>query len=83
MNPAALEFCRSAAKLWALPADVAAVVLWYNREIFAEHGVGPPATYAEFVATCEKLKAAGVTPLALGNSDCWPGAFYSTTATRP
>ncbi|MHC4252291.1 MAG: extracellular solute-binding protein [Planctomycetota bacterium] len=76
MNPAALEFCRSSKKLWALPADVAAVVFWYNRDLFAEHGVEPPETYAQLVAACEKLKGAGVTPLALGNSDSWPGAFY-------
>ncbi|MHC5058118.1 MAG: extracellular solute-binding protein [Planctomycetota bacterium] len=76
MNPAALEFCRSSRRLWALPADVAAVVFWYNRDIFAEHDVEPPGTYAQLVAACEKLKSAGVTPLALGNSDSWPGAFY-------
>ena len=76
MNPAAMEFCRSGVGLWALPADVAAVVFWYNRDIFAKHGVEPPGTYSEFVAACKKLKGAGVTPLSLGNSDCWPGAFY-------
>lgn len=76
MNPAAMEFCRSSKRLWALPADVAAVVFWYNRDIFAEHGIEPPETYARLVAICGKLGGAGVTPLALGNSDCWPGAFY-------
>jgi raffinose/stachyose/melibiose transport system substrate-binding protein len=76
MNPAAMKFCRSGRGLLALPADVAAVVFWYNRDVFAKHGVKPPKTYDEFIAVCEKLKNAGVTPLALGNSDKWPGAFY-------
>ncbi len=75
LNPAALEFCRSKGKLYALPADVAAVVFWYNREIFKKHGVTPPKTYKEFLAVCGKLKAAGVTPIALGNTKMWPGAF--------
>lgn len=78
LNQAALEFCRAGGRLFALPADVAAVVFWYNKDIFRRHGLAPPKTYAEFLTFCEKLKAAGVTPLALGNSDMWPGAFYFT-----
>jgi len=75
-NQAALEFCRVDGKLFALPADVGAVVFWYNKDIFREHGLSPPRTFNDLLRTCEKLKAAGVTPLALGNSDKWPGAFY-------
>ncbi|HOX04945.1 MAG TPA: extracellular solute-binding protein [Planctomycetota bacterium] len=74
--PRALDICRADGKLLALPADIAVVVFWYNREVFEKHGLKPPATWQEFLAACDKLKAAGVTPIALGNSDSWPGAFY-------
>lgn len=75
-SPRALEICRADGRLLALPADISVVVFWYNREIFAEHKLNPPATWKEFLSACDTLKAAGVTPLALGNSDSWPGAFY-------
>jgi len=76
LNAAALEFCRSEGRLYALPADVAAVAFWYNKEIFREHGLEPPKTYAGLLAACAKLKAVGVAPIALGNKDKWPGAFF-------
>ena len=76
LGPAALGFCRLDGKLYALPADVGAVVFWYNRDIFRENGLRPPATYAEFRDLCARLQGAAVTPLALGNADKWPGAFY-------
>jgi raffinose/stachyose/melibiose transport system substrate-binding protein len=76
LNPAALDFCRADGRLLALPADVAAVVFWYNRELFKAQGLEPPRTHAELVAACVRLKAAGVTPIALGNSEAWPGAFF-------
>ncbi|MBA3516894.1 MAG: hypothetical protein H0T75_04465 [Rhizobiales bacterium] len=32
------------------------------------HGIAVPRTYTEFVAACEKLKAAGVLPIAAGGA---------------
>jgi len=45
---------------------------FYNKKIFAELGLGVPATEADFYATLDKIKAAGkVAPLALGTADQW------------
>lgn len=45
---------------------------FYNKKIFAELGLKPPATETEFFATLDKIKAAGkVAPLALGTADQW------------
>jgi glucose/mannose transport system substrate-binding protein len=46
-------------------------VLWYNKEIFDQNGVTPPTTWDEFFTVADTLKAAGVTPLALGDKDGW------------
>lgn len=46
-------------------------VLWYNKKVFEENGVTPPATFAEFFAAADALKAKGVTPLALGDKEPW------------
>lgn len=48
-------------------------VLWYNKPLLDKYGVKPPATFDEFFEVAEKLKAAGVTPLCLGNSEKFAG----------
>ena len=74
--PAALRFCTVDGKHYAVPMDVSAAVMWYNRDLFAKHGVAVPETWEGLLAACDKLRKAGVTPIALGNKDAWPGAFY-------
>ena len=37
---------------------------------------GLPATWTEFLAAVSTLKAAGITPIAIGGKDKWPGHFY-------
>ena len=45
---------------------------FYNKKIFAELGLTPPATEAEFFALLDKVKASGkYAPLALGTADQW------------
>lgn len=46
-------------------------VIFYNKHVFEENGVEVPATFDEFFAAADKLKAAGVTPLALGDKEAW------------
>ncbi|HWA87209.1 MAG TPA: sugar ABC transporter substrate-binding protein, partial [Opitutus sp.] len=57
-------------KLYALGAFDSAVVLYYDRAMFARAGVTPPAdgrawTWSEFLAACAKLQAAGIRPVAM------------------
>lgn len=50
-------------KQYALPLVVGgARVLVYNKDLLAKADVQPPTTWEEFLAVCEKLKNAGVTP---------------------
>lgn len=46
-------------------------VLWYNKKIFADNGLEAPKTFDEFFAVADKLKAKGITPLALGDKEPW------------
>ncbi len=55
-------------------------VLWYNAKVFEENGVEPPATFDEFFAAADKLKEAGVTPLALGDKEPWTATHLFETA---
>ncbi|KUO51623.1 MAG: hypothetical protein APF76_13335 [Desulfitibacter sp. BRH_c19] len=43
----------------------------YNKGIFDEHNLSEPETWDEFFTVLDKLKAEGVTPLALGTKDGW------------
>ena len=61
-------------KNYGVPWDMGAVTFWYNKDLFAQAGIETtPATWTEFLADCEKLKAAGITPISVGEGDKWPG----------
>ncbi|WP_298458007.1 ABC transporter substrate-binding protein [uncultured Cellulomonas sp.] len=54
-----------------IPYSLMAAAVLYNREIFDQHGVQPPTTWQEFLALCETLAAAGVTPIYSTFRDPW------------
>lgn len=55
-------------KFYGVPYSVPVLGVFYNTDIFAANGIEVPKTYADFVAAAEKLKAAGVTPIASGGA---------------
>jgi raffinose/stachyose/melibiose transport system substrate-binding protein len=58
-------------KIYGLPTTGQVSGIFYNKKIFAELGVAPPLTYAEFLDICEQAKAKGITPLAFAAGDTW------------
>jgi len=77
LTPAALGPYTIDGKIYGIPWDVGMVGFWYNKELFAKAGISaPPATWAELLSHVSKLKASGVTPIALAGKDKWPGHFY-------
>ncbi|MFI0239893.1 ABC transporter substrate-binding protein [Streptomyces sp. NPDC016845] len=52
------------------------VLLFHNKKVLDEAGVTPPATWDELLAAVKKLKAGGVTPIALGGGDQWPTLMW-------
>lgn len=76
-NAPALSLYSYQGKYYGVPWDIGAVGFWYNKSLFAKAGItSTPATWDDFVNVIKKLKAAGITPIALGEKDKWPGAFY-------
>ncbi|WP_232549545.1 ABC transporter substrate-binding protein [Propioniciclava soli] len=59
-------------KLLGLPLEVGAEGFWYNTELFAEHGIEPPETFADLEAAAATLQAAGVQPFATAGNAGWP-----------
>jgi raffinose/stachyose/melibiose transport system substrate-binding protein len=43
----------------------------YNKAIFEKVGVAVPKTWDEFLAVCDKIKKAGITPVAITAKDNW------------
>lgn len=74
--PAAMALCRDGDAVYALPLDLAAVVLWYNAALLREHGLTPPGAVPEMLTASQTLPPKGITPVALGNRKQWPGAFH-------
>jgi raffinose/stachyose/melibiose transport system substrate-binding protein len=45
---------------------------WYNKKIFAAHGLTVPQTWPDLVSDAAKLKAAGILPLSASGQQGWP-----------
>ncbi|MFH1524532.1 MAG: extracellular solute-binding protein [Chloroflexota bacterium] len=59
---------------YGVPWDMGMIGWWYNKDLFAQAGIAaPPTTWTEFLDDVRALKAAGITPIALGEGDKWPG----------
>ena len=59
--------------LYVLPLTVSYCGMVYNKAAFAAAGVDEiPKTVDEFYETCEKLDAAGITPVGTAFKDIWP-----------
>ncbi|MGI9418870.1 MAG: ABC transporter substrate-binding protein [Geminicoccaceae bacterium] len=64
-------------KRYLVPFNYHYAGLFYNKKVFEEAGVSElPTDWDGFLALCETLKAAGVTPIALGSKDRWPAQFW-------
>lgn len=76
---AALELYGREGAYYGVPWQWGAVGIFYNRVLFEQAGLdpdAPPATWEEFLAAVQVLKDAGITPIALGGRDKWPGHFW-------
>ncbi|WP_136040550.1 MULTISPECIES: extracellular solute-binding protein [unclassified Microbacterium] len=64
-------------KIYAMPVAVLPGGLFYSQDLFDEAGITEnPTTMDELEAATEKLKAAGIDPVALGAKDAWPAAHW-------
>jgi raffinose/stachyose/melibiose transport system substrate-binding protein len=71
-------------KIYMVPISLDVTnTIWFNKTIFAENGISPPATWDEFLAAIKTLAAAGETPIVTGNNELWPlGNWASHVAGR-
>lgn len=53
-------------EVYEVPDGLDALGIWYHKDLFAEKGWAIPATWTDFVALLEEIKAAGLQPIAVG-----------------
>ncbi|BCP55192.1 ABC transporter substrate-binding protein [Kaistia sp. 32K] len=59
-------------KVYIPPTNAQVIPLvYYNKDVFAKHGLQPPKTWAELVNVVKTLRAGGVTPMELAGAEPW------------
>jgi multiple sugar transport system substrate-binding protein len=59
-------------KQWGVPYTYYQWGIYYRSDIFAKQGLKEPKTWKELLDVCAKLKAANITPFAIGTKALWP-----------
>ncbi len=77
-QPGPLSLYTFDGKSYGVPWNAGMIGFWYNKALFEQAGVtthlrrpGP-----NLLETVKKLKAANITPIAVGEKDKWPGHFW-------
>ena len=77
LNDAGVGLYKIGDKQYGIPYNLGLVGVWYNKKLFKKAGIdGPPTSWNEFLGDIQKLKSAGITPIAVGEKDKWPGMFW-------
>jgi multiple sugar transport system substrate-binding protein/raffinose/stachyose/melibiose transport system substrate-binding protein len=64
-------------KIYAVPTAVLPGGIFYSKDLFAQAGITEtPTTIDELGEAVDKLKAAGIQPIALGGKAAWPAAHW-------
>jgi multiple sugar transport system substrate-binding protein len=59
-------------KKWGVPYTYYQWGIYYRKDIFAKLGIAEPKSWKELVDASAKLKAAKITPFAIGTKQSWP-----------
>lgn len=61
---------------YAIPRYTTTLGMIYDRGLFRRLGLSEPESYEEFLDICEKIRQAGVSPVAVGGADLWHMGFW-------
>lgn len=74
--PATIEGTRVDGEVYGFPMYYYPWGFIYRKSLFKRLDLTVPATWNEFLVVCERLSAAGITPLGLGAANGWPAAGW-------
>jgi len=76
-RPAAVELVSDGERQFGVPYTYYQIGLYYRRDLLAAVGFpAAPRTFSELLTACERLKAQGIEPIAIGTRDLWPAAAW-------
>ena len=58
-------------KIYAVPTNFAAALVFYNTEMFKAVGAVAPTTFDEWITACQKLQDGGYTPISCSAGTAW------------
>ncbi|HOT77971.1 MAG TPA: extracellular solute-binding protein, partial [Candidatus Wallbacteria bacterium] len=68
--------CTYDGRKYLIPISQHFIAFFYNKKIFDDLKLTPPANWNDFLKVCDAIKKAGVTPIALGSKTKWPAQFW-------
>lgn len=63
-------------KVYGLTYNQQAGALYVNNDLFKQYGVKVPTTFDELLTAVKTFRSKGLTPMAVGEKDEWPGMWY-------
>lgn len=74
---AGLASMKEGDKIYGVPVTVQPGGIWYSKDLFKQAGIDKvPTTFDELKEDAQKLRDAGIEPIALGAKDAWPAAHW-------
>lgn len=65
---------------YGIPGEMETIGLFYNKDLFAEHGIEVPQNLADLESASAKLKDAGIVPIAASDQEGWQGGHLLSMA---
>lgn len=63
-------------KPYGIPISYYQLGFYYYKPLFEKYGLVEPETWQQFLALCENLNTAGVTPIFIGSKSNWPATAW-------
>lgn len=76
MLPGALTNVTYNGKVYGLTYNQQAGALYVNKDMFDKNSLKVPTTFDELLTAVKTFRAKGITPMAVGEKDEWPGMWY-------
>ena len=69
VQPSIAEMAEVDGRNYSIPVTLSPSGIYYNKDMFAEHGWTMPDTYEGLIALCQEMEAAGIQPFAFSDKD--------------
>lgn len=66
-----LNYIRSGDRIWGVPFANQIIGIFYNQDMYEQHGLEEPATWDQLVENAQVLQDSGVTPFFLPGREAW------------